>query len=71
MATFFIPLKGTSLYLHIAGAIILGLLFLFALTKVPTRWRKPIVIAITFIAGWFYLIEFIIHTIEQSYEPGT
>jgi len=60
MATFFIPLKGTSLYLHIAGAIILGLLFLFALTKVPTRWRKPIVIAITFIAGLFYLIEFII-----------
>lgn len=60
MATFFIPLQGTSLYLHIAGAIILGLLCLFALTKVPNKWRKPIVIGITFVAGWFYLVEFII-----------
>lgn len=58
--TLFVPTVGKLAYAYIAGSILIGLLFLFMLTKVPNRWRKPIVMGVTFVAGWFYFIEFII-----------
>lgn len=57
-ASIFMPREGNSLVLHIAAVVIIGIAFLFLLTRVPNRYRKPIVIAVTFIMGWFYFLEF-------------
>lgn len=56
----FVPHEGTALWIYILGSIILGFGFIFVLTKVPTRYRRPIVIGITFLLGWFYFLEFFI-----------
>ncbi|HOM73357.1 MAG TPA: hypothetical protein PLP86_14040, partial [Armatimonadota bacterium] len=35
-------------------------MFLFLLTRVPNRYRKTLIIGVTFLAGWFYFLEFMI-----------
>lgn len=54
----FVPKTGGSLVLYIGICVLLGIGFLFALTRVPNRYRKPIVIGFTFAFGFVYLIEF-------------
>lgn len=56
----FVPKAGSSLWLYIIGTILIGCAFLFMLTLVPSKFRKPIVIGITFVSGWFYFLEFVI-----------
>lgn len=56
----FVPKQGLPLVAYIVGAVIIGLVFLFALMRVPPRYRKPLVIGITFVMGWFYMLEFFI-----------
>lgn len=57
---FFVPLRGYSLGLAIGACVVLGVLLLFLLTQVPHRYRKPIIIGVTFLFGWFYFLEFMI-----------
>ncbi|MEN6371031.1 MAG: hypothetical protein ABFD64_03375 [Armatimonadota bacterium] len=60
LSTLFVPILGPMEYVYIAASIVIGIAFLFLLTKVPNKWRRPIIIGVTFVAGWFYFIEFII-----------
>lgn len=54
----FVPKTGGLLVLYIGICVLLGIGFLFALTRVPNRYRKPIVIGFTFAFGFVFLIEF-------------
>lgn len=42
----------------IALGLVIGLAVLFGLTLVPNRLRKPLIMAVTFLAGAFYAAEF-------------
>lgn len=44
----------------IAGAIAVGLLFIIALTFLPKRARRPLIAAVTFIAGLYFSSEYLI-----------
>ena len=54
----FTPKHGPALLGYIAGMLIVcGALF-FALTLVPVKFRKPLIAAVTFLAGLYYVLEF-------------
>jgi hypothetical protein len=60
LLAFFMPREGAALWIFILGSIFIGFLFLFLLTQVPAKFRKPIIIGVTFVSGWFYFLEFMI-----------
>lgn len=45
-----------ELWFHVAAVVVIGIVLMIALTKVPTRARKPIVWLSTFAAGGFYVL---------------
>ena len=49
---------GAALYTHLAGAAVVSVILFFALTLVPTKLRRPLIMAVTFAAGLFYALEF-------------
>ena len=49
---------GAALYTYIAGAAVVSVILFFALTLVPTKLRRPLIMAVTFAAGLFYALEF-------------
>ena len=57
---FITPHTGALLWIYIVSAIFAGALGLFLLTKVPKKMRKPVVVIITFLAGLFLSLEFLI-----------
>ncbi len=48
----FAPRHGVALIVFIVGALGIGALALFALMSVPPRYRKTIVVVVTFVAGY-------------------
>ena len=56
----FVPKEGLSLGTYIAGSVVIGILFLFALTRTPSQYRKPIIVGVVFLTGLFYFLEFMI-----------
>lgn len=60
MAKIFGPHHGWVLAAYIVGAIITGAIVLALLTTTPPRYRKPIVMALTFLAGLYYSLEFLL-----------
>lgn len=50
--------QGPLLWVYIVGALIFAAGVLFAISLVPGRGRKPLIAAITFLAGLFYATEF-------------
>jgi hypothetical protein len=58
MGGLFTPRHGTELYLHIAGTLLAAALVLVALSFTPNRLRRPLIVAVTFLAGLFYATEF-------------
>lgn len=55
----FVPqARPAVLAAYIGVCLALGIGFIFLLTAMPTRFRRPIVIATTFILGLFYFLEF-------------
>ncbi len=60
MSSIFSPHHGAALWSYIVGALVVGGLFLALLTTVPPRYRKTLVMAITFIAGLYYSLEFLV-----------
>lgn len=60
MKELFQPKTGTVLWFYILGALFVGAFVLFCLTKVPKKMRKPVVAVITFVAGLFLSLEFLI-----------
>lgn len=53
-------IKGHMVWLWITGAIIVGVALLFALMAVPPRGRKLVVVGITFLAGLYFSLEFLL-----------
>lgn len=51
---------GWHLWVYISAAIIVGGFALFALMSVPPRYRKIVVVAITFIGGLYFSLEFLL-----------
>lgn len=49
---------GPGLYMYLAGAAVVSALVFFILTLVPNRLRRPLIMAVTFVAGLFYALEF-------------
>ena len=49
---------GAALYTHLAGAAVVSVILFFALTLVPTKLRRPLIMGVTFAAGLFYALEF-------------
>ena len=58
---FFGPHKAPVLYAYVAGALIFGALGFAGLCFVPTKLRRPMIAAVTFIGGLFYSVEFFWH----------
>ena len=54
----FTPQTGTTLWIYILGALIVGAGFLFVLSLTPSRLRKPLIALVTFVAGLFFAVEF-------------
>ncbi|MDO8587416.1 MAG: hypothetical protein Q7T82_10280 [Armatimonadota bacterium] len=52
------PRHGLALWLLIAGGLALGVAIFLLLRATPGRYRKLIVMAVTFLAGLFYIAEF-------------
>lgn len=57
---FITPQNGVMLWVYIISALAAGVFGLFLLTKIPQKARKPIVIVITFLAGLFLSLEFLL-----------
>ena len=55
------PHKPPELYFYVAGALIIGAAFIAGLCALPTKFRKPLIVVVTFIAGLFYSVEFFWH----------
>lgn len=51
--------SGFGLLARIVGGLILGIAVLFVLTRVPPKYRKWSIMAVTFVAGLFYSIEYL------------
>lgn len=52
------PLFGQPLFLWILGTFIVTTLLIILISRVPSNFRKPITVGITFLAGMFYVLEF-------------
>lgn len=50
--------KGPALLGYILGVFAVSALIFFALTQIPGRARKPLIAAVTFLAGLFFALEF-------------
>lgn len=54
----FQPKQGAALWGFIVLALVVSALAFFALQVIPARFRKPLIVAITFLGGLFYAVEF-------------
>lgn len=55
-----VAVHGWLLPVYILGALIVGVLGLAALMSVPPRYRKLLVVAITFLGGLYFSLEFLL-----------
>ncbi|MCC6484442.1 MAG: hypothetical protein IT209_06295 [Armatimonadetes bacterium] len=61
--------------LYIAGCLFAGGLFIALLTQTPKRFRKPLIVSATFIAGLYFSLEFLLppkataETVLASHSP--
>lgn len=53
------PRHGNELALFIFGALVVGVFILAMLAAVPPRYRKGIVMAVTFVCGLYFAVEFL------------
>lgn len=54
------PQHGWALAGYMIGALVLGIFALFALMSVPHRYRKYVVVLVTFFGGLFFSLEFLL-----------
>jgi hypothetical protein len=52
------PQKGATLWLLVAGGLAVGVGVFVAMSLLPARYRKWLVVVVTFLAGAFYAAEF-------------
>jgi len=60
MTSIFGPHHGGVLWAFIIGALVLGGILLALLTTIPPRYRKILVMVVTFVAGLYYSLEFLL-----------
>lgn len=76
IALFSLPaqVKGPSLWAWTIGAVIVGIAALFGLMSVPPRYRKLVVMAITFLGGLYFSLEFLLphggHGLVSNFANG-
>jgi hypothetical protein len=46
-------------FVWIVGSFLITILLLFAISRIPSNFRKPLTVGITFLAGMFYVLEFL------------
>jgi hypothetical protein len=52
------PQHGPTLWLLLAGSLIIGVLAFLSLIAMPARYRKPLVAVVTFVCGAFYVLVY-------------
>ncbi|MEO7454260.1 MAG: hypothetical protein ABIV13_05805 [Fimbriimonadales bacterium] len=52
-------LLSQQAFMFILGAFIVTILLIFAISRIPSNFRKPITVGVTFFAGLFYVLEFL------------
>lgn len=62
---------GRALAIYIIGALLVGAAALFALMCVPPRYRKIIVVAVTFFGGLYFSLEFLLPHQPIAGVPGS
>ncbi len=60
LSRLFEPKHGLALLWMILAALVVGGIVIAALCALPSRYRKWVVVGVTFVAGLFYSIEFLI-----------
>jgi hypothetical protein len=58
MHAFFRPRHGTEQWLFIAGSLVLAMAVLAVVHQTPTHIKRRLTVALTFLAGLFYVLEF-------------
>jgi hypothetical protein len=53
------PNNSSALNMWIVIGLLLGIALIFVLTKLPTHMRRPVVVAITFLSGLFYVLRYV------------
>ncbi|MDQ2985337.1 MAG: hypothetical protein M3R13_01285 [Armatimonadota bacterium] len=53
------PFFSQQAFLFILGAFIATVVLLLLLSRIPSNFRRPLTIAVTFMAGFFYVLEFL------------
>jgi hypothetical protein len=70
MTRLFTPQHGGALWLYILGALVISGVIFFVLTLVPGRGRKPLIAALTFLAGLFFAAEFFLPVKASGPDAG-
>ncbi len=65
----FIPLKGSANWAAIGGVVVLSAIVLVMLSNLPPPARKRVIATLTFLAGGFYVFEFMLPA-YATYTPG-
>jgi hypothetical protein len=52
------PQRGLTLWALIAASLVLGFIIFLGMRAIPARYRRSIIIVVTFLAGLFYSVEF-------------
>lgn len=56
----FTPQHGATLWILAAVAMIAGGIGVFVLSLLPVKFRKPLIAVVTFVAGLYYVLEFML-----------
>jgi len=67
----FQPQRGLALVLAIIGALLASVVFVALLQQTPTRLRRPLILAVTFLGGLFFALEFFwpVHSMPTAADP--
>ncbi len=67
----FSPKTGIALWLYALGTIAFTALIIAVLQVLPQRFRRPLMLAVTFIGGLFYVLEFFwpVHSMPTAQDP--
>jgi hypothetical protein len=58
MSWLFRPRQGAELWLFMLGSVLLAVVVLAVLHQTPTRFKRQLTVALTFLAGLYYVLEY-------------
>lgn len=54
------PIYTQPIFWWVIGTIIVASILLFLISRVPSNFRKPIIVSVTFLCGFYYIAEWLI-----------